>query len=119
MEAIHSQPVITRAELNSLKALQEEENHKRFVNQKVTEIRGTIIATARTTDRKSLFISECEIRNVGIVSSSDPKTSLQQIVSDVITGLQAIFPDISIEYKSQKCLRTGKKLNQGIYIDWS
>jgi hypothetical protein len=113
MEAILSQPVITRAELQSLKALQEEENHRRAVNQKVTEIRGTIIATAMSSDKKMLFIPW--------VANSDPAANDKRyrFATDAVVGLQAIFPDISIEYKSQKCLRTGKELNQGIYIDWS
>jgi hypothetical protein len=110
---ILNKPVITRAELNTLKAIQEEENRKIAIDRAVADMRRKICATAQSSDKKSLFHPfTCNMDP----SANDP---YYRTACDIIDGLKQIFPDVDIELKSQKCLRTGKELNQGIYIDWS
>ena len=50
---------------------------------------------------------------------SNTEDNKYKIIMDTINRLKEKFIDVSIEYKSQKDLRTGREFNHGIYIDWS
>jgi hypothetical protein len=104
-------PNYTRNELKSLKEETDRKNHEQNVEKFVIEIRNAIISTARTTNNTSYFKS--------IVLPQDPEDVRYKIIMDAIVKLKEQFIDLSIEYKFQTDIRSGKVFNHGIYIDWS
>jgi hypothetical protein len=103
--------IYTRDYLKGLKAETDRQIHKQNVERLVQEIRNCIIATARSTDKTSFFKKYIQPNN-----NEDPSYS---IMVDAIDELKRQFIDVSIEYKFQTDMRTGKEFNHGIYIDWS
>lgn len=103
--------IYTRNELKALKEETDRKNHENNVAQLVNQITGTILGMARSSTTTSYVYS--------VVVPSNTEDNKYKIVMDAIVKLKEKFIDVSIEYKSQKDLRTGKEFNHGIYIDWS
>ncbi len=106
--SISSQIIYTRSELKALKEETDRQIHLNCVHKLVVEITNSILSIAKSSNNTTYFKS--------IVLSSNPEN---KIVMDTIAKLKEQFIDVSIEYKSQTDLRTGKEFNQGIYIDWN
>lgn len=108
----------TRDDLKGLKAERDREIaernrliHEQNVNLTVQEISQYIIKTAQTTDKTST-IYPAKLPN-------DENSSTYRIMIDAIEKLKERFVDVSIEYKFQTDIRTGREFNHGVYIDWS
>lgn len=102
--------VYTRADLKGLKKEQEDLEDKRSAGLFVNELRGAILAAA-TQGRTTYFRS--------IIRPESPEDRRFNVIMSALDMLTSIFPDVSIKYNEQICLKTGKKINQGIYVDWS
>lgn len=100
----------TRAELQGLKAEIEQQQLKQDIASMVAHIRAQIIVRAHQ-GKQSVFKS--------VIRPEDKEDRLYIIIMTAIDELQRIFPDVDIKYDVQTCIRTGKKMNQGIYVDWS
>lgn len=100
----------TRAELQGLKAEIEQQQLKQDIASMVAHIRAQIISAAHQ-GKQSVFKS--------VIRPEDKEDRLYIIIMTAIDELQRIFPDVDIKYDVQTCIRTGKKMNQGIYVDWS
>ena len=99
------QMIYTREHLKGLKAERNKQIHDQAVEQFVQQISQSILVTAQTTDKTQFVYSR------GIPNS--------EIMTDAIERLKERFVDMSIEYKFQTDIRTGREFNQGIYFDWS
>jgi hypothetical protein len=100
----------TRAELQGLKAELEQQQLKQDVAGMVAHIRAQIISAANQ-GKRSVFKS--------VIRPEDKEDRLYTIIMTVIDKLCTMFPGVDIKYDVQTCIRTGKKMNQGIYVDWS
>jgi hypothetical protein len=103
--------IYTRNELKALKEKTDRIIHENNVAQLVNQITNSILGVARSTTTTSYIYS--------VILPSNAEDNKYKIVMDVINKLKEKFIDASIEYKSQKDLRTGREFNHGIYIDWS
>lgn len=103
--------IYTRNHLKALKEETDRKNHENNVAQLVNQITGSIISIARSSTTTSYVYS--------IVLPSNIEDNKYKIVMDTIVKLKEKFIDVSIEYKSQTDLRSGREFNHGIYIDWS
>ena len=97
--------IYTRETLKALKAERDKQIYDQAVEQFVQQISQSILATAQTTDKTQFVYSR------GI-----PKS---EIMTDAIEKLKERFVDVSIEYKFQTDIRTGREFNHGVYVDWS
>jgi non-canonical (house-cleaning) NTP pyrophosphatase len=97
--------IYTRETLKALKAERDRQIHDQAVEQFVQQISQSIIVTAQTTDKTEF-----------VCSRPIPKS---EIIADAIKRLQERFVDVSIEYKFQTDIRTGREFNHGVYVDWS
>lgn len=102
--------VFTKNDLKAMKAEAEYQQYLQNLNRQFTEIRGQILSLARSSDKTNHFIN---------LHATLTDGKQKQYIDDLILKLKESFIDVSIEYKSQTCIRTGKELNKGIYIDWS
>ena len=110
MNPITELSTFTRSELQGLKAEMERAQLKREIDSTVHQIHLSVVSNARqgkTTYFKHMILPE------------NTEDRLYSIILTVIDELSVIFPDVSIKYDTQTCIRTGKKMNQGIYVDWS
>ncbi len=105
-----SQIIYTRNELKTLKEENDRKNHENNVQQLVNQIATNIIKTATHTTKTTY------IHSINPLHIEDNKYN---IITDAINILKEKFIDVTIEYKTQKDLKTGKEFNHGIYIDWS
>jgi hypothetical protein len=103
--------IFTRDQLKGLKAESDRINHNRNVQHFVQDIRNNILAIARSSNKTSYY------RSYKLPDNKEDPNYL--VVTDAINVLKQQFVDISIEYKFQTDIRTGKEFNHGIYIDWS
>lgn len=103
--------IYTRSELKSLKDETDRKIYEQAVESFVLDISNSILHIARSSNNTSYFKS--------IVLSSNSEDKNYKIVMGAIAKLKEQFVDLSIEYKFQTDIRTGKAFNQGIYIDWS
>jgi hypothetical protein len=100
----------TRAELQGLKAELEQLQFKQDVERMVNQIQTQIIYAAKD-GKQTLFKS--------MIRPENTEDRGNTLITTVIDELQRIFPDVDIKYDVQTCIRTGKRMNQGIYVDWS
>jgi hypothetical protein len=101
----------TRAELQGLKAEVEQQQLKQDIAGMVAHIRAQIISAANQ-GKRSVFKN-------GLIRPENKEDRLYIIIMTVIDELCTMFPGVDIKYDVQTCIRTGKKMNQGIYVDWS
>ena len=85
---------------------EDRQNVKRLVEQ----IRNGIIGTA-ATGKTSYF-------TVGH-RPANPEDRIYKVIMTAIEELKCMFVDLDIKYDSQRCIRTGRIMNEGIYVDWS
>ncbi len=100
----------TRVELQQLKAKLEDDQIKSEIDSTVKRIRCEIISSAslgKTSHYKSIHLPE------------NKEDRMYRIIMSTIDELHTHFPGVDIKYDFQTCIRTGKKMNQGIYVDWS
>lgn len=107
----NSQLIFSRNDLKSLKEKRDGEIYQQNIDRLVNSIKATIINIATTSTNTSYFYSA--------IVPNNPDDIQFKTIMDTISKLKEIFIDVSIEYKTQKDLRTGREFNQGIYIDWS
>jgi hypothetical protein len=81
---------ITRDEMRGLKAKKDEENRLREINNIVKEIYNMTIQNAEQTSESSF---KYPVRH----------PSYETNITDILSGLQVLFPECLIEYKNQ-CL---------------
>ncbi len=99
-------PIIyTREDLKGLKAEEERKIHEQNVDRFIQQISSHILSIAKTTNNTSIVISR------GLPA--------EKVITDTILELKKCFIDVSIEYKFQTDIRTGRDFNHGVYIDWS
>jgi hypothetical protein len=103
--------IYTRNILKSLKEENDRKIHENNVQQLVNQITNNVISKAAIGITTSYVYS--------IMLPSNTEDSKYKIIIDVIEKLKEKFIDISIEYKSQTDIKTGKEFNHGIYIDWT
>jgi len=87
---------MTRDEMRSLKARTDEENRLRKVEQNVKIMHGFIIQTAKTSTKTQW---RAEFHNGDGGQALDGKFIITN-VDDILRGLQSLFPDCSVEFKS-------------------
>ncbi len=102
--------IYTRADLQNMKKEQEVLEDKRNAEKLANELRTAILAAA-TQGNKSYF------RGITLPESFEDRR--YGVINSAIDMLKSTFPDSGIKYNEQICLKTGKKINQGIYVDWS
>jgi hypothetical protein len=102
--------IYTRDQLKGMKEEVERQQYLRNLNDYINRIRSAILSTARSSTQTNYFAKYQ-------VADGDEKQ--MTFIKDVIDKLKEEFIDVSIEYKSQTDIRTGKKFNEGLYIDWS
>jgi hypothetical protein len=103
--------IFTRDHLKGLKAETDRIYHNQNVQRFVEEIRFSILSIARSSNKTSYY------RSYKLPDNKEDPHYL--VVTDAINLLKQQFIDISIEYKFQTDIRTGREFNHGIYIDWS
>jgi hypothetical protein len=103
--------IYTRSQLKTLKDENDRKIHENNVQQLVKLLTTNIITNATHNTVTSYVHS--------IVLPSNTEDKQYKIVMEAIDRLKEKFIDVSIEYKSQKDLKTGREFNHGIYIDWS
>lgn len=103
--------IYTRNELKALKEETDRENHETNVVHLVNQIVSNVLIVARSTTTPSY------IHSIRLPSNTEDNN--YKIIMDSINRLKDKFIDVSIQYKSQKDLKTGREFNHGIYIDWS
>lgn len=140
------QRLFSRKDLQDLQAATMREEHEKNVKRIVQEIRTAVLTKAMKSKDQGYFYPVPPVpahippRNsivLNIYSYSDivscfqwaanPEEERRRLIDDIIAGLQAGFPDVTILYKSQKCISTDlegnqaiySEVNQGIYLDWS
>jgi hypothetical protein len=101
----------TRSELQGLKAEMEQHQQEEDIKRMVNQIQREIIYTARD-GKQTLF------KDMSLLPEYTEDRGYTLIMT-VIDELHRIFPGVDIKYDVQTCIRTGKKMNQGIYVDWS
>ena len=101
----------TRADLKGLKAERDKQIHDQAVEQLVQQISQSVIGIAQTTN-KTQFIYSRQLP----ANKEDPS---HKIMADVIERLKERCVDVSIEYKFQTDIRTGREFNHGVYVDWT
>ena len=99
----------TRADLQNFKKTIEMDEDRRVVATTVVQLRAAILNTAR--QEKTTYYYKC----IAIPTDRRRYTVIMAVVED----LKTIFPDVSIKYDEETCNRSGTKINQGIYVDWS
>jgi hypothetical protein len=104
--------IYTREDLKGLRAERDRQIHEQNVNRLVEQISQRIIATAQTNNDNNAFYQTRQLES----NTNDPE---YRVVMDAIETLKTRFIGVSIEYKFQTDIRTGRKFNHGVYIDWS
>ncbi len=99
----------TRADLQNFKKTIEMDEDRRVVATTVAQLRAAILNTAR--QEKTKYFYKC------VAVPTDRRR--YNVIMAVVDDLKTIFPDVSIKYDEETCNRTGTKINQGIYVDWS
>lgn len=110
MNSIAELQKFTRADLQGLKAEMERAQLKREIDSTVHKIYQTIHMNAQ--EGKTSCFKCCNL-------PENKEDRAYKFIMGVIEELQMIFPDVDIKHDSQTCIRTGKQINQGIYVDWS
>jgi len=87
---------MTRDEMRSLKAQTDEKNRLRGVEQYVKTMYESVIQTARTSTKTQW---RAEFHNGQGSTALDGKFIITNI-DDVLRGLQVLFPDCSVEFKT-------------------
>lgn len=87
---------MTRDEMRSLKDKTDEENRLRKVEQNVKIMHGFIIQAAKTSTKTQW---RAEFHNGDGGQALDGKFIITNI-DDILRGLQCLFPDCSVEFKS-------------------
>ncbi len=107
-----TQIIYTREDLKGLKAERDRQIHEQNVDRFVEQISQRILGTAQTTTTTSTFNPTRQLKN----NTDDPE---YRVVMDAIEKLKTRFIGVSIEYKFQTDIRTGREFNHGVYVDWS
>ncbi len=105
--------VYSREELRTLKEEKAREEDRRMVDLIVRKKKEAIIHTATYGSSTSYF---SDLRNHLL---STPLERRDHIIEEVVQKLKETFPGTTVEYKSQTCIRTGKEMNLGLYVDWT
>lgn len=100
----------TRAQLQGMKKEREIEEDRQNVKRLVDQIRQGIIGTA--SNGKTSYFHSWHY-------PTDPEDRNYKVLMTAIEELKYIFIDAQIKFDSQRCIRTGRLMNQGIYVDWS
>lgn len=138
--------LFSRKDLQDLQAATMREEHEKNVKRIVQEIRTAVLTKAMKSKDQGYFYavppvplhippSNSIVLNIytysDIVScfqwAANPEEERRRLIDDIIAGLQAGFPDVTIVYKSQKRVASDSDgnqviypdVNQGIYLDWS
>ena len=102
--------IYTRTDLQNRKKEQQDLEVKRSAEMFANELRNAILAAA-TQGRQTYFRS--------IIRPESFEDRMYGVINSALDMLKSTFPDSSIEYNEQICLKSGKKINQGVYVDWS
>jgi len=136
MNTSGEQRLFSRKDLQDLQAATQREEHEKNVKRIVQEIRTAVLTKAMKSKDQGYFYpvplvpAHIPPRNSIIVNiysdivscflwAANPEKERLRLIDDIISNLQAGFPDVTILYKSHRCLQTGAELNSGIYLDWS
>lgn len=103
-------PTFTREELQGLKEESDQHQLKQDVANMVSSMRNLILLNANQ-GKQSVFRS--------IIRPEHMEDRTYKLIMTVIDELRTMFPGVDIKYDVQTCIRTGKQMNQGIYVDWS
>lgn len=103
----------TREDLKNMRALKQKEEDSRLADTIVRLKKEAVLHVATYREDTTYF---SDIRNH---LSSVPLDRRERIIEEVVKKLKEVFPGATVEYKSQTCIRTGKEMNLGLYIDWS
>jgi hypothetical protein len=105
------QTIYTRADLKNMKAERDRQIHDQAVEQFVQYISQNILQVAQATDKTQFVCSRIMPTTAGV--------NAHKVMADSIEKLKELFVDVSIEYKFQTDIRTGREFNHGVYVDWS
>ena len=128
MTSFRGGTVFTKEELQGMRTRVLQEEHEHNVDRLVKEIRDAVINTATCATRRSYFhpVSSylSSIKSFKTMASSNLSIEeindrRKKIIDDTILILKQTFPGVKIEYITQKCMRTGNTMNEGINIDWN
>lgn len=128
MSSIRTETVFTKEQLQGMRAKVLEEEHENNVDRLVKEIRDTVVTAATCGEKRSYFHSVSlylssvnSIRTIATskLSMEEKNERNKKIIDDTILILKQTFPGVIVGYITQKCIRTGKTINEGINIDWS
>jgi hypothetical protein len=109
-ETMEDTKIYTRADLQNRKKEQQDLEVKRNAEMFANELRNAILDAA-SQGRQTYFRS--------IIRPESFEDIRYRIINSALDMLKSTFPDSSIKYNEQICLKTGKKINQGVYVDWS
>jgi hypothetical protein len=101
----------TRSMLRNLYEENQRKFHLQAVDNIVSNLKSNIIRTANTNKTTLFYSLDTRLYQ--------KEQNIENIINDTIDKLKTIFIDVTVEYKSQNDLRTGKEINKGFYIDWS
>jgi phage gp29-like protein len=104
-----AQNIYTRNKLKGMLDEIQKEQYQKNLNDYVSRIRQAILNTACSSTKTTHYVR---------FSLTDDEKH-RKLLTDLIYKLKEEFIDVSIEYKCQLDMQTGKPLNEGIYIDWS